>query len=544
MYRLTLLRLIVFVWLTLGLAPARAETPVHTRLDAALDQVRAMVAASPDAWGLSVTVTDREKTLMIATHGYADIDRRMPVTAETRFAIGSISKSFAAIALMQMADEGRFDPDAPIERYLPDFHPHSAFPPITGRSLLTHSSGLPNYLTDVASMRYLVAALDKIEPGYAPGDHFWYSNSGYQLLGYVAEHIDGLPYPLILQRRVLDRLGMTATSPQIDQRLRAAMPKSYVRAADGSRQEAPWFPYLAADGGIVSTAADMSRYARMLLARGVTPNGRLISAAAFDRFATPVLAGYGYGIEVLDHGRVLAHSGSIAGFQAYLNADLGRGFAVIFLANGPIDKTLRDRIVARLTKAAGGEPREAAKPPPPFAEPASFAGKFACGDGGDLTFEAVGPDDLALRQGGALLPLTRLARNIWAAYLTPRGPRAFVFFRDESGTVTDVSEGVASCAKAAPAQLAPKAWRALAGRYMAHGEEGPGLRIFARHRQLMMAYADTNAPPIPLIEDGPGHFRFAEPDWAPERLVFDTVIGGKAQRLTLSGVPLYRIDLP
>ena len=59
---------------------------------------------------------------------------------------------------------------------------------------------------------------------------------------------------------------MTATSPQIDERLRAAMPKSYVRAADGSLHEAPWFPYLAADGGIVSTAADMSRYARMLLA--------------------------------------------------------------------------------------------------------------------------------------------------------------------------------------------------------------------------------------------------------------------------------------
>ncbi|MDQ9785863.1 hypothetical protein, partial [Serratia marcescens] len=76
------------------------------------------------------------------------------------------------------------------------------------------------------------------------------------------------------------------------------------------------------------------------------------------------------------------------------------------------------------------------------------------------------------------------------------------------------------------------------------GEEGPGVRIFARNGQLMMAYADSNAPPTPLVEDGPGRFRFAEPVFAPEWLGFDTIIAGQAQRLILSGIPLYRIELP
>src|SRR3546814_14427420 len=74
--------------------------------------------------------------LMVASHGFADIDRRTPATPGTRFAIGSISKSFTAVALMQMADEGRFDPDAPIARYLPDFRVRSAFAPITGGALM------------------------------------------------------------------------------------------------------------------------------------------------------------------------------------------------------------------------------------------------------------------------------------------------------------------------------------------------------------------------------------------------------------------------
>src|SRR3546814_8527267 len=124
---------------------------------------------------------------MVASHGFSDIDRRTPATPGTLVAIGSISKAFTAVALMQMADEGRFDPDAPIARYLPDFRVRSALAPITGGALMSHTSGLPNYLAHVASMRFLATALQDFEPRYAPGAHFWYSNSGYQLLGYAAE---------------------------------------------------------------------------------------------------------------------------------------------------------------------------------------------------------------------------------------------------------------------------------------------------------------------------------------------------------------------
>lgn len=531
-------RLFLFLASMLGLASAAfGQTALSQQ---ALDDVRAMVEGAPSEYGLVVAVTDRERMRLVATHGYADIARKQPVTADTRFAIGSISKSFTAIALMQMADEGRFDPDAPVARYLPDFRPAPTSTPITGHSLLRHTSGLPNYLAHAASMRFLIKALDGFEPRYAPGAHFWYSNSGYQLLGYVAERIDGEPFPLILQRRVLGRLGMAATSPQIDDRLRGQIATSYVRTPDGKFAEAPWFDYLSADGAVASDAADMGAYARMLLARGDTPNGRLISDAVFDRFATPGLDDYGYGVDVLEGGRVLAHSGSIAGFQAYLSAHVADGFAVVFLGNGPIDKALRDRIVARL---AGGEPHTP-QASAAWRDANSFAGSFAGAGGRRLAFRADMSGGLGLVEGDKTVPLDRLGRETWGLYQTTTGPRAFLFFRDAAGAVTDVSDGAASYARqGTPPVEAPAAALPLVGRYAAHGEEGPSVRVFVRKGRLTFAYADASLA-TELVEEAPGRFRFAEPAHAPEWLAFDTIIDGQAQRLIFSGVPLYRIDLP
>lgn len=531
--------------LALGLvlaAPAAAQTETPA-MRAALADIRAMVEAAPGDTGLAVAVTSRERLLMVATHGYADIARRQPVTAETRFAIGSISKSFNAIVMMQLADEGRFDPDAPIARYLPDFHPRSRFPAITGHALLTHTAGLPNYLTHVASMRFLIAALDDFEPRYAPGAHFWYSNSGYQLLGYAAEKIDRRPFPLILQQRVFDRLGMTASAPQIDNRLRGHIATSYDRTPDGGFVEAPWFDYLASDGAIVSNAADMSAYARMLLARGDTPSGRLISARAFERFVTPVRDNYGYGVDVQDGGRVIAHGGAIAGFRAYLSAHLADGFAVVLLANGPLDGALRDRVIARLIQANGGTPKPAGNAPKARVEAAGFAGRFVGPKGEALSFAPDAKGGLTVGEGGAALPLARLGGQSWGLHVTSKGPRAFTFFRDDKGAVTDVVEGATAYVREGAKALAeaPAAYGPLVGHYRMHGEEGPDVRILVRNGRLMMAYADGDA--MPLDPEGE-RFRMASPAHAPEWLAFDTMIDGQAQRLLLTGVPAYRIDLP
>ena len=534
-------RLLLFFAFAVGFAGVAAATESgNAGRDAALADIRAMVEGAEGDVALVVAITDRDRLLMTASHGYADIDRRVPAAPDTRFAIGSISKSFTAVALMQMSDEGRFDPDAPVARYLPDFHPRSAYAPITGGALMSHTSGLPNYLAHVASMRFLVTALEGFEPRYAPGAHFWYSNSGYQLLGYVAEAIDKRPFPLILQRRILDPLGMAATSPQIDDRLRRRIATSYERAPDGGLAVAQWFEHIAADGAIVSTAPDMTAYARMLLARGNAPRGRLLSERAFARIVTPVRDDYGYGFDIADGGRMLFHTGSIAGFQAYFAVHLEQGLGLVILGNGPADRALRERIVGRLF---GRTP--APQPVLAWREPTGFAARLAGPDGRKLRFRPGPAGELLLDDRGETLTLARIGREAWGAHLTPTGPRAYLFFRDASGKVSDVVEGDMTFVRegAALPSAAPPAYRPLVGRYAAHGEEGPSVRIYAHGGELTMSYADSSLP-IPLVEELPGRFRFATPAYAPEWFQFDAVAGGKAQRLVLSGVPLYRIDLP
>ena len=161
--------------------------------------------------GLVIGITDRHGLRKVIVHGYGDLKTRKPLTAESRFAIGSISKAFTAIALMQVSQESRFDPHAPITRYLPSLVIHSRFAPITGHDLLSHTSGLPNYLPDSASSRYAAIELGTFAPAYAPGAHWWYSNTGFHLLGYVLENIEHEPYTKILRRRVLEPIGMTST---------------------------------------------------------------------------------------------------------------------------------------------------------------------------------------------------------------------------------------------------------------------------------------------------------------------------------------------
>ena len=127
--------------LTILLFPSHA--PAQDDLDGRLHNAFAAIApvlATLNGPGFVVGVTDRGKTLDVFTHGYADLKAKQPVTHETLFEIGSISKSFTAIALMRAFDEGKFDPQVPVSTYLPWFSVRSRFGPIKGHHLLDRKS--------------------------------------------------------------------------------------------------------------------------------------------------------------------------------------------------------------------------------------------------------------------------------------------------------------------------------------------------------------------------------------------------------------------
>ncbi|HEY2686618.1 MAG TPA: serine hydrolase domain-containing protein [Steroidobacteraceae bacterium] len=530
----------------------------YADVDARLDQARQAIEAhlqSSQRPGLVIGITDRQRLREVVVHGYSDLKTRTPLTAQSRFAIGSISKAFTAIALMQLADEGRFDPHAPITRYVPSFAMRSKYPPVTGHDLLSHTAGLPYYLPDTASSRAALLSLKDFEPTYAPGAHWEYSNTGFQVMGYALENIEAAKYDAIVQRRVLERLGMSSTSAIIDDAQRDHMTVSYTRwPYDGSYVESSWFEYLAADGSIVSTVSDMAAYTRFYLNRGQGPKDRVLSEQSFKALTTPVLENYAYGLDVReDKGhRVISHGGGIAGFRSHIEAHPDEGFALVFLSNGGMDESLRPWVVELARAAFADQPLPAA--PAPDADPlmaplGDYAGHFRAGEGKTRAIDVrlVG-DELLLAGPEGKRRLQRMGVNTFRAEGEVGDSQGYFFARTDDkpeGAVIGVSHGIDWYSTAGRAPAPPKEYAAYVGHYVNNGPEGPVARIYVRDGKLVAAmYVEEIFAPLPLTPLGEGVFRLGKEDYSPERAKFDGILDGHAQRLTIDGVPLYRRETP
>ncbi len=343
---------------------------------AEIDRLAERALDESDLPGLAIGLTGRDGPPAVRTFGFADLAARRPIEPETLFEIGSIGKSFTAIAILQLAEEGRLDLDAPVVDALPWFAMPVIGRPITIHDLLTHTAGITAGIDGTPEATSQVWALRDRRPGSAPGERFHYSNLGYKVLGLVIEAVAGRPYPEVIRTRILDPLGMAATEPAItnDIRPRLAVGYDYLhddRIGYPGRPLVPatWLETATADGSIASTAGDMAAFARMVLRRGEGPAGRLVSEASFARMAgpharTPRGNGYGYGLATLAFGgrTFLGHSGGMVGYQSALLVDPAAGTGAVVLQNGPMgDPMALARAAARRdARARGGRGARAA----------------------------------------------------------------------------------------------------------------------------------------------------------------------------------------
>jgi len=194
---------------------ARAASQGTPTLSDALD---AIAAYAPRAMqeqgtpGLSVAITDRNATLRIITLGDANRDAQTPVTPQTRFPIGSITKSMTALALLELYDGGRLDLNAPAREYLPWFAIHALGGPILVHELLSHTAGTPDDFSTEVGYTYDVLALRAAKTLFAPGTSWSYSNDGYATAGAILAQLDGRSWADAVRVRVLQPLGMNASS--------------------------------------------------------------------------------------------------------------------------------------------------------------------------------------------------------------------------------------------------------------------------------------------------------------------------------------------
>ncbi|MEO8217709.1 MAG: serine hydrolase domain-containing protein [Acidobacteriota bacterium] len=168
----------------------------------------------------SALVAEHGKVILAKGYGKANFEWNIPNTPDTKFRLGSITKQFTSMVIMQLVQEGKIELDAPMSRYLPQYRKDTG-DRITIRNLLTHTSGIPNYtalpgfMTDVSRDPYTtVDFIQKYASGdleFEPGTKFNYSNSGYFLLGAIIEELTGKTYEQNVQERIFGLLGMTSS---------------------------------------------------------------------------------------------------------------------------------------------------------------------------------------------------------------------------------------------------------------------------------------------------------------------------------------------
>lgn len=336
-------------WAMLGMVPvalvAMGNCVEAQTLGEVIEESRATIerylADSPTP-GLSIAVHMGDSLVWTAAFGVANVELGVPVTTETLFRIGSISKALTSAAVGLLYERGRLDLDAPVQTYVPSF-PEKRYP-ITTRQLGGHLSGLPHYAPEdfqnFVPYAGVVEALDKFKERpllFRPGERFEYSSFGFNLISAVVEGAAGRPFLEFMQEEVFEPLGMDHTVPDAYRSIVPHRTGFYEVDEEGRVANARFTDNsdVWAGGGYLSTPTDLVTFAAGLLdgdlLRPETLEVLFTSMTTTDGEAT----GYGFGWRVQDSegGRTVSHGGGHFGATALLTASTSPRLILAATAN-------------------------------------------------------------------------------------------------------------------------------------------------------------------------------------------------------------------
>lgn len=325
--------------------------------------------------GVVVLARDGRRTIRVA-QGRAQLRPAEPLSAADRFRVGSITKSFVASVLGQLAGEGKLGLDDSLERWVPGAVPNGQA--ITIRQLLGHRSGIYDYLQDervlapylggdlahVWTPDQLIAIANEHPSQFAPGSTLAYSNTNYTLLGKVIQAVTGRPVGVELDQRIFKPLNLRSTLYATGQDIPRPYAHGYFNTGSGPLQDVTRVSptHAGAAGAIVSTAGDLARFYRALLGGRLVPPAQLAAMETLSTSSDPTvqgLGGYGLGIFTVDTrcGPKWGHDGGIAGYDTLaFNTKSGRGQFVVLTnsitADDQVGTPRAQRALGRLVNTA------------------------------------------------------------------------------------------------------------------------------------------------------------------------------------------------
>ncbi|WP_433435600.1 serine hydrolase domain-containing protein [Nonomuraea sp. CA-141351] len=346
-------------------APAYAQAPA--------DPVQAdLNKLVPDFPGAFATVRDADGKTRSYTAGVADLETEAEIPADARARIGSATKMFTSVIVLQLAGEGKVELDAPIEKYLPKLIRGNGNDgrKITVRRLLQHTSGLPNYTKYIPPISELQhkymeprETLDLAlahKPSFAPGKSWEYSNTGYTVLGLLVQKVTGRPIGEVITDRIIEPLGLRDTYwPALgEQVIRGPHPKGYAVKKPGeppmdvTNLDPSWGW---AAGELVATPDDVNRFLVGLM------DGKLLKPAQLRQMKQTVEApaltkGWRYGLGLIKFplscgGYAWGHGGDIDGFETRNGITEDGRAATVAVTALPTSLTSAERVNAALDSA-------------------------------------------------------------------------------------------------------------------------------------------------------------------------------------------------
>lgn len=463
-----------------NIAPAAGYEEVCQRLESA---IRAELAAK-ELPAMSLVLVEGDRTVWAQGFGFADAKKTKPATAKTVYRVGSVSKLFTDVAVMQLAEQGKLSLDAPVTEYLPELKPRNPFgDPITLRLIMSHRSGLVRespvghyFDPEEPTLAETVDSLNRTALVYKPGTKTKYSNAGIAAVGYVLEQMTGAPFARAMEKALLQPLKMNDSSFDLQPSIRNNLATGWMWTYDDRRFEAPQFALgTAPAGNLYSNVLDLSKFLIAILNEGDAGRTRILKPETLkmmihrdpDVSAADQPFGIGFHISDFEGQRRVGHAGAVYGFASQLEALPDRNLGVAAAASLEGGNGVVNRLVEyafRLLLA-----RQDQKPLPDYATTGPVPegrAKQAVGSyrNGDETLE------ITEFNGRLYLRQPTLRREVRASDADGSlvvddvfgyGPK--IEF-DQSGNITIASKTYQRVHEQAPAEC-PSKWHGLIGEY-------------------------------------------------------------------------------
>ena len=285
---------------------------------------------------ISMVLVDDQKIAWAKGFGYENPDTKINADANTVYRVGSVSKLFTDMAIMQRVEIGEIDLDKAIQTYLPNFKPDNPYKkPITLRQMMSHRSGLlreprkGNYFTDdEISLKTTVESIIPSKLIHEPESKTKYSNAAIAVVGYTLESLYKTPYVDYMQKHILEKIGMNNSAFAPNTKIRARLAKATMWSYDDRIFSAPTFELgMIPAGSLYAPVTDLAKFMMVLFAQGKGPKEVVIKPETLNEMISPQFGGdktrgYGIGFGLSEHGgyQKIGHDGAIYGFSTQLYA--------------------------------------------------------------------------------------------------------------------------------------------------------------------------------------------------------------------------------